>query len=88
MRSFPVEAKLTLIKRVQSGEKVARICREAGVSRKTFYSWLKKYKEAKPNVVRFKLSDRRFKRIFSFKTLDRADKLLLINQSLAGHASV
>src|SRR3990170_2856279 len=88
MRSFPVEAKLTLIKRVQSGEKVARICREAGVSRKTFYSWLKKYKEAKPNVVRFKLSDRRFKRIFSFKTLNQADKLLLINKVLAGHAPV
>src|SRR3990170_6327095 len=88
MRSFPVEAKLTLIKRVQSGEKVARICREAGISRKTFYSWLKKYKEAKPNVVRFKLSDRRFKRIFSFKTLNQADKLLLINQSLADYASV
>src|SRR3990167_1409664 len=88
MRSFPVEAKLTLIKRAESGEKVVRICREAGISRKTFYSWLKKYKEAKPNVARFKLADQRFKRIFSFKTLDRADKLLLINQSLAGYGSV
>src|SRR3972149_9982737 len=88
MRSFPVEAKLTLIKRVQSGEKVARICREAGISRKTFYSWLKKYKKSKPNVIRFKLADRRFKRIFSFKTLNQADKLLLINKVLAGHAPV
>src|SRR3990167_8870761 len=88
MRSFPVEAKLTLIKRAESGEKVVRICREAGISRKTFYSWLKKYKEAKPNVARFKLADQRFKRVFSFKTLDRADKLLLINQSLAGYGSV
>src|SRR3990167_9686359 len=88
MRSFPVEAKLTLIKRVQSGEKVARICREAGISRKTFYSWIKKYKKSKPNVIRFKLADRRFKRIFSFKTLNQADKLLLINKVLAGHAPV
>src|SRR3989344_3811421 len=88
MRSFPVEAKLTLIKRVQSGEKGARICREAGISRKTFYSWLKKYKKSKPNVIRFKLADRRFKRIFSFKTLNQADKLLLINKVLAGHAPV
>src|SRR3989344_2148582 len=88
MRSFSVEAKLALIKRAESGEKVARICREAGISRKTFYSWLKKYKEAKPNVARFKLRDQRFRRVFSFKTLDRADKLLLINQSLAGYGSV
>jgi len=82
MKSLDSQAKLALIKRAQRGEKVARLCREAHIARKTFYSWLKKYQASKPNVVHIKLSDRRFKRKFSFKTLHPKDKLLLINKVL------
>ena len=37
--------RLTLIKRVEKGESVAKVCRGAGISRVIFYRWYKKYKE-------------------------------------------
>lgn len=41
------EERLKLIERVILGnEPVAKVCREAGISRVLFYRWLKKYKEA------------------------------------------
>ncbi|MBI2327932.1 helix-turn-helix domain-containing protein, partial [Candidatus Curtissbacteria bacterium] len=88
MRSIPAELKLALIKRALSGEKVARLCREIGVARKTFYSWLKKYNNSKPNVAKIKLRDRRFAKRFSFKTLYPKERLLLISKYLNHEASV
>src|SRR3989304_7811254 len=88
MRPFTAEAKLKLINCASKGEKVTKICHQAGVSRKTFYSWLKKYKSSKANVVHFTLADKRFKKIFSFRTLHPKDKLLIINKALAKEASV
>src|SRR3972149_12268070 len=88
MRPFSAEAKLKLIIQVQKGEKVAKVCRKAGISRKTFYCWLKKYKSVKPNVVRFKLRDKRFKKIFSIRTLQKEERLLFINKALYKEAPI
>ena len=88
MRPFSACDKLKLIKCALEGEKVTKICQQTGVSRKTFYSWLKKYKSSKTNIVHLALSDKRFKKIFSFKTLDQKEKLLIINKGLAKEASV
>jgi len=88
VRPFSACDKLKLIKCALEGEKVTKICQQTGVSRKTFYSWLKKYKSSKTNIIHLALSDKRFKKIFSFKTLDQKEKLLIINKGLAKEASV
>ena len=83
------EAKLALIKRAESGEKIARLCREVKISRKTFYKWLSIYKRSKPHLVASRLSDKRFKcNRRSFKALDVENKSLLINRILAGYGNL
>jgi len=42
------QEKLGLIKRVEAGEEVADVCREAGISRTIFYRWKKRYERAAP----------------------------------------
>ena len=37
--------RIELIERVLKGEPVAKVCREAGISRVLFYRWIKRYKE-------------------------------------------
>jgi transposase-like protein len=44
---LPASEKLKLIKKYKRGESVTKICLQAGISRTTFYSWLKKYKKTK-----------------------------------------
>jgi transposase-like protein len=39
-------AKVTLVKRHESGEKISRICKEIGISRTIFYKWLRQYQQA------------------------------------------
>jgi len=39
------EERFSLIQRALKGEKVASLCREAGISRVLFYRWLKRYEE-------------------------------------------
>ncbi|MDP2632260.1 MAG: helix-turn-helix domain-containing protein [Candidatus Curtissbacteria bacterium] len=86
---FSSEAKLTLIKKARSGGKIARLCREAGISRKTFYKWLAIYKDAAPHLLASKLRDKRFKcDRRSIKALNIRDKSLLVNKVLAGHGSI
>src|SRR4030042_6294696 len=80
MTPLSAKAKLLLIKKVKSGQKIAKVCREAGISRKTFYFWLKKYKSARPNLVHISLSDKRYKTKISYKALHPKDKLLVINK--------
>lgn len=82
MSPFSYKAKLALIKRAAFGVKVASLCRESGVSRKTFYAWLKKYRKSKPNLAHLTLSDKRFKAKVSLKALEVDKKLLLINNVL------
>jgi len=48
IRILSPEEKLELIKRVESGEEVADVCREAGISRTIFYRWKKRYEQAPP----------------------------------------
>src|SRR3989344_7024258 len=81
MRPLSAQLKLKLIKRVLAGEKVARVSRETGIARKTFYAWLKKYKKTKPNVAHYALSDRRFKKRYTVHCLDPKERLLIINQA-------
>ncbi|MDD4985146.1 MAG: transposase, partial [Dehalococcoidales bacterium] len=38
--------KMSLIRRFEAGEQVADLCREAGISRTTFYKWLDRYRRA------------------------------------------
>src|SRR3989344_6047914 len=87
MAPHPAEAKLSLIKRALTGEKVARLCREAGVSRKTFYSWLKIYKRSRANVVKIHLSDKRFKQKATISVLHPKERLLLVNKAIIKEAS-
>ena len=84
MRPLTAGAKLALIKRSKSGEKVAHLCREAGISRKTFYSWLNKHKSSRPNLVSNALSDKRFKNKTSVTLMHPKDRLLVVNSGLAG----
>ncbi len=83
MRPAPARDKLSLIYRAKAGEKVAKLCREAKISRKTFYQWLKKYNSTKPNLALYKLADHRFKKNFSHKSVHPKDKLLIVNKYLA-----
>jgi transposase-like protein len=43
-RFFSTEFKVGLVGRVERGEAAARVAREAGVSRKLLYDWLKAYR--------------------------------------------
>src|SRR3989344_19593 len=45
---LPSSEKLRLIFRVKSGEPIARLCREVGISRTIFYRWLKTYQSTGP----------------------------------------
>ncbi len=46
------EERLVLIKRVLDGhEKIARVCREAGISRVLFYRWLKRYQQTSSSAL-------------------------------------
>ncbi|KKQ94585.1 MAG: hypothetical protein UT20_C0037G0006 [Candidatus Levybacteria bacterium GW2011_GWA1_39_11] len=45
VRERPVSFKLTMMRRFEAGEKVAKICRDFGVSRTIFYRWLKRYEQ-------------------------------------------
>src|SRR3990167_5475383 len=83
MKPLSTQVKVSLINRARAGEKVAQLCREAKISRKTFYQWLKKYNSAKPNLAVYKLADRRFKSNFSHKSVHPKDKLLIVNKYLA-----
>ena len=42
-RRLPIQEKLNLIKRAKSGENIAEICRQNGISRTIFYKWLRIY---------------------------------------------
>ncbi|MDO8657649.1 MAG: transposase, partial [Candidatus Levybacteria bacterium] len=46
LKFLPGNQKISLIKRVEAGEKVSRVCKEAGISRTIFYKWHKEYKSA------------------------------------------
>lgn len=47
-----VDQKIKLIKRVNCGESVSSVCRDARIARKTFYQWQKRYREAPPTSKR------------------------------------
>src|SRR3989344_2686115 len=51
-RRLSTEAKIALIKRIQAGESIAGVCREAQISRTILYKWLRKYSQAAPRVRR------------------------------------
>ena len=88
MTPTPYKQKLALIKKYQSGFKIARLAQEAGVSRKTFYIWLENYRKSKPNLAHLNLSDRRFKKVVKINTLHPKDRLLVVNKVLNKEASV
>ncbi|MDP2632657.1 MAG: glycosyltransferase family 2 protein [Candidatus Curtissbacteria bacterium] len=46
VKVVPTNNKVTIIRRFEAGEKVAKLCREFGISRTVFYRWLKRYREA------------------------------------------
>src|SRR3989344_1086180 len=81
MRPISSDLKLGAIKRVQEGEKVARVCREVGISRKTFYVWSRKYSKSRPSHAYRALRDRRFKTKLIYKLLHPKDKLLIISKA-------
>ena len=82
MKPLSTQVKVSLINRARAGEKVAQLCREAKISRKTFYQWLKKYNSTRPNLAVYKLADHRFKSNFSHKSVHPKDKLLIVNKYL------
>lgn len=41
-----------IVAEVESGRKVADICRELGITQATFYNWRKKYAGMQPNQLR------------------------------------
>lgn len=43
-KKWCTEDKSALVQRYQAGESVLDICNSTGVSRSTFYTWLKSYK--------------------------------------------
>jgi len=57
-KRLPPEEKVRLIKRVLAGEALSKVCREAGISRTIFYSWLKKYQQAAPGSKKIVLKSR------------------------------
>ena len=57
-KRLPVEEKIKLIKRVRAGESVARICRDAEISRTVFYKWQKKYLQSAPRSKKKVLSSK------------------------------
>src|SRR5207237_189970 len=46
-----IEHKLEMIHQAQEGQKVTEICRNFGVSRKTYYKWIKRYREKQSDIA-------------------------------------
>ena len=46
IKPFSVDDKLTMIRRFESGERVAQICKDFRASRTAFYRWLNRYRSA------------------------------------------
>lgn len=42
----PFDRKVSLLRRFSEGEKISRLCQEAGISRTVFYRWLQLYKQS------------------------------------------
>ncbi|MFC1727731.1 helix-turn-helix domain-containing protein, partial [Patescibacteria group bacterium] len=55
-KRLPVNQKIKLIKRVKAGESVSKVCRQAGIARKTFYQWKKLYQQAPRRTKRESLA--------------------------------
>src|SRR3989344_8997817 len=86
-KRLSTEAKIALIKRIQAGESVVRVCREAQVSRTSLYKWLKKYCEAAPRVKKQVLASKVARGADHFRKSSKATerkilKLALKNPSL------
>jgi len=48
---FPASKKLKILNKVlKEGKTVSEVCREAGIARKTFYQWKKRYQEAPSRI--------------------------------------
>jgi len=43
-----VPKRLAIIRTVEAGDNVAPTCRRYGISRQTFYTWLRRYQELGP----------------------------------------
>jgi len=50
-RRLSRKEKLHLIKKIQFGEKISKVCREAGISRTILYRWIKSYRKADSGQV-------------------------------------
>jgi putative transposase len=69
---------VTLLNRAEKGEKIASLCREAGISEATFYKWRSKYGGLSVNELKrikeLEEENARLKRMFS--------ELSLVNDAL------
>ncbi|MDO8658754.1 MAG: helix-turn-helix domain-containing protein, partial [Candidatus Levybacteria bacterium] len=87
-KRLPAKDKLVLIKRVKSGEKVSKICKEAGISRTIFYKWFKDYKNSAPRAKKTILLSKVAKgrghwKKLNFLTEQRILKIALKNNSFS-----
>ena len=67
--------KAFIIKQVEGGTPVAKVCRKAGISHATYFNWKKKYAGLMPSGMRrlreLEEENNRLKKIVADLTLDR-----------------
>lgn len=72
---LPDAQKAFIIKQGEDGRPVAQICRKAGISQATYFSWKKKYAGLLPTEMKrlkqFEDENSRLKKIVADLTLDR-----------------
>jgi putative transposase len=72
--TFTEEQIIAVLKRADSGEPVAEVCRQAGISDSTFYRWKAKYDGLEVNELKrlkhLEDENRRLKQIVADLTLD------------------
>src|SRR3989344_2976273 len=85
-KRLSTEAKIALIKRIQAGESVVRVCREAQVSRTILYKWLKKYYEAAPRVKKQVLASKVARGEGHFRKLSGATERRVLKLALKNPA--
>ena len=74
-KRYAEEQIISILKRIEAGQKVGEVCREAGISQNTYYKWKQKYGGMEVSDARklrkLEEENRKLKQIVADLTLDK-----------------
>lgn len=74
-KRYTEEQIISILKRIEAGQKMSEVCRDAGVTQTTYYKWKQKYGNMEVSdarkLKRLEEENRRLKQIVADLTLDK-----------------